>query len=81
VRFDESATLLKSGRMAEWARFSQALALRAAGQYLLAIAMLDTFIQSYPTSVDLDRAKFVHALILTENLQQHDVPWRSFSSF
>ncbi|RPH96684.1 hypothetical protein EHM69_00610 [candidate division KSB1 bacterium] len=70
VRFDEAATLLKSGKLAEWARYSQAIALRNAGQFAAAVSVLDTFITLYTESVDLDRAKYLRAIIRTEDL--HD---------
>jgi tetratricopeptide (TPR) repeat protein len=71
VRFDESANLLKSGKLAEWARFSEALALRSDGRPQVAIAVLDTFIQNYPESVDLDRAKYTQAVIRMEDLKDN----------
>lgn len=81
VRFEESANLLKSGKLAEWARFAQALALRGSGKPQLAIAVLDTFIQSYPESVDLDRAKYVKAVIRMEDLQENTVALEEFQKF
>ena len=81
VRFEESANLLKSGRMAEWARFSQALALRNAGRSLLAIAVLDTFLQNYPESVDLDRAKYTQALIRMEDLHDNATALKELQQF
>ncbi len=81
VRFDESANFLKSGKLAEWARFSQALALRSSGKPQLAIAVLDTFIQSYPESVDLDRAKYIKAVIRMEDLQENTVALEEFQKF
>lgn len=68
LRFDEAANLLKFGKLAEWARFAQAVALRSARQPQAALAVLDTFILSYRESVDLDRAKYLRALILADDL-------------
>ena len=70
VRFDSSAALLKTGKMAEWARYSEALSLRAAKQPQRAIAVLDTFVANYAESVDLDRAEYTRAVIRMEDL--HD---------
>lgn len=81
VRFSESAGLLKSGRMAEWARFSQAMALRNSGKPQAAIAVLDTFILNYPESVDLDRAKYTQALIRMEDLHDHATALQEFQQF
>lgn len=71
VRFDEAANLLKFGKLAEWARFSQAMALRNSRQPQAALAVLDTFIIAYRASVDLDRAKFLRALILADDLHNN----------
>jgi TolA-binding protein len=81
VRFSESADLVKSGRLAEWARFLQALALRSAGKPQLAIAVLDTFLQNYPESVDLDRAKYIQALIRMEDLHDNATALQEFQQF
>jgi outer membrane protein assembly factor BamD (BamD/ComL family) len=70
ARFDEAANLLKDGRLAEWARYSQAVALRSCGRPQAAVAVLDTFVERYTESVDLDRAKYLRALIRMEDL--HD---------
>jgi len=70
ARFDEAANLLKDGRLAEWARYSQAVALRNCSRPQAAVAVLDTFIARYTESVDLDRAKYLRALIRMEDL--HD---------
>jgi outer membrane protein assembly factor BamD (BamD/ComL family) len=67
--------------MAEWARFSQAVALRSAAQPLLAIAVLDTFLQNYPESVDLDRAKYTQAVIRMEDLHDHATALKEFQQF
>lgn len=69
-RFAEAADLLKEGRLAEWARYAEAVALRAGGRPRDAITVLDTFLVHYPTSVDVDRAEYLRALIRTEDL--HD---------
>jgi len=70
ARFDEAATLLKDGRLAEWARYSEALALRNCSRPQEAITVLDSFIARFTGSVDLDRAKYLRALIRMEDL--HD---------
>jgi len=69
-RFSESASLLKTGKLAEWALYSQAMSLRGAGQSERAVAVLDSFIVKYRESVDLDRAKYTRAVILMDDL--HD---------
>ncbi len=69
-QFAEAADLLKEGRLAEWARYAEAVALRRSGRPREAIAVLDTFVTHYPLSVDLDRAEYTRALIRTEDL--HD---------
>ena len=81
ARFDESADLLKSGRLAEWARFSEAISWRSADRPELAIAVLDTFIQNYSTSVDLDRAKYLQAVIRMEDLNDRTAALQEFQQF
>ena len=81
VRFDESATLLKSGKLAQWARFAEAIALRSAGKPQDAIAVLDSFIVNYPESVDLDRAQYTHALIKMEDLNDRTAALQEFQQF
>jgi tetratricopeptide (TPR) repeat protein len=66
--FAEAAGMLQYGKLAEWSRFQQALALRHGGQPQAAIAVLDTFIADFPGSVDLDRAEYTQALIRVEDL-------------
>ena len=70
LKFAQAADLVKEGRLAEWARYAQAVALRRSGQPRAAIAVLDTFIVHYGASVDLDRAQYTRAIIRTEDL--HD---------
>lgn len=67
--FSVAAGLLKYGKMAEWSRFQQAIALRQAGQPEAAISVLDTFITNYPESVDLDRAEYTQAVIRADDLK------------
>lgn len=69
-RFSESAGLLKFGKLAEWALFSQALSLRECGRAAQAVTALDSFIVKFRESVDLDRAKYTRAVILMDDL--HD---------
>jgi len=66
--FSIAAGMLKSGQMAEWARFQQAIALRQANRPDAAIAVLDTFITDYPESVNLDRAKYIQAVIKVDDM-------------
>jgi tetratricopeptide (TPR) repeat protein len=80
-KFDEAANLLKEGRLAEWARFSQAKSLRAIGQAQLAIAALDTFVADYPESVDLDRAVYTRAVIRMEDLHDDKTALAEFQQF
>jgi tetratricopeptide (TPR) repeat protein len=70
VQFSVAADLVKEGRLAEWARYAQAEALRGLGKPNEAIAALDSFIARYPESVDFDRAEYTRAIIRTEDL--HD---------
>lgn len=81
VRFDEAANLLKNGKLAEWARFSQALALRNSGQPQAAVVVLDTFIARYTESVDLDRAQYTRALIRMEDLHDDAGALSEFKEF
>ncbi|MDD5089249.1 MAG: tetratricopeptide repeat protein [bacterium] len=80
-RFSESAGLLKFGKLAEWALFSQALALRECGRALEAVAALDTFIVKYRESVDLDRAKYTRAVILMDDLQDNEAALSELEQF
>jgi outer membrane protein assembly factor BamD (BamD/ComL family) len=66
--FSQAAALIKEGKVAEWCRYQEAMAYRAAGKPQEAIATLDSFITAYPTSVDLDRAIYNRALIQLEDL-------------
>lgn len=81
VRFDEAANLIKYGKLAEWARFSQAMALRASGAPQTAVAVLDSFVVRYPESVDLDRAKYTRALIRMEDLHDDAGALAEFKEF
>lgn len=71
-KYGEAASLLKYGRLAEWSRISEAEALRESGQPERAIASLDTFVLSFPESVDLPRVKYMMAVITLEDLHQED---------
>jgi tetratricopeptide (TPR) repeat protein len=80
-KYDEAASLLKTGRLAEWARYSEALALRAAGKPLQAIAVLDTFVATFTESVDLDRAKYTRAVIRMDDLHDRAGALTDFQNF
>jgi outer membrane protein assembly factor BamD (BamD/ComL family) len=56
--------------LAEWSRLQQALSLRELGQPEAAIAALDTFLTSFPQSVDVPRVRFYQIVIRMEDL--HD---------
>lgn len=71
-KYGEAASQLKYGRLAEWSRISEAVALRELGKPNEAMAALDTFIVSFPESMDLPRAKYLQAVITLEDLQQQD---------
>jgi tetratricopeptide (TPR) repeat protein len=81
ARFDEAANLLKDGRLAEWARYSEAVSLRNCGRPQEAVAVLDTFIARYTESVDLDRAQYMHALIRMEDLHDDSGALSEFKEF
>ncbi len=81
VRFAESADLLKAGKMAEWARYSQAIALRESQQPQAAVAALDSFIVNYRESVDLDRAKYMRAVILMDDLHEDKLALAELQQF
>ena len=81
VRFAEAAGLIKIGRLAEWARFSEAIAWRSAKEPQLAIMVLDTFILNHPESVDLDRAKYTQAVIRMEDLDDRATALKDFQQF
>ncbi len=81
ARFDETASLLKTGKLAEHCRFMSALALRGAGAFTAAVAMLDTFVASYSGSADLDRAKYYRALIKMEDLKDFAGAKQEFEQF
>jgi tetratricopeptide (TPR) repeat protein len=80
-RYDSAAGLLKTGKLAEWSRYSEALALRDSKQPQRAIAVLDTFIANYPESVDLDRAEYMHAVIRMEDLHDDKGALTEFENF
>ncbi len=81
VKYDSAAGLLKTGKLAEWARYSQALALRDSKQPQRAIAVLDTFIAHYPVSVDVDRAEYMRAVIRMEDLHDDKTALTEFQNF
>ncbi|MBU0508772.1 tetratricopeptide repeat protein [bacterium] len=81
ARYEESASLLKFGKLAEWARYSQALALRDAGRPAESVAVLDTFIVTYRQSVDLDRAKYTRAVILMDDLARYEAARAELEQF
>jgi tetratricopeptide (TPR) repeat protein len=80
-KYQEAADLLKSGRLAEWARFAQALALRDAGKPQQAIAVLDSFVATFTESVDLDRAKYTRAVIRMDDLHDRQGALTEFQNF
>jgi outer membrane protein assembly factor BamD (BamD/ComL family) len=79
--FATAADLLKSSKVAQWCRYQQALALRAAGKPSEAVAVLDTFITSYPTSVDLDRSVYMRAVIQLEDLNEDAAALEALQKF
>jgi tetratricopeptide (TPR) repeat protein len=81
ARYAESAELVKSGKLAEYCRFQEALSLRKAGAYTSAVAVLDTFIVNYASSVDLDLAKYTRALIKMEDLKDLAGAKQEFEQF
>lgn len=72
TKFGEAASLLNYGRLAEWCRMSEAEALRESGKPTEAISALDKFVESFPESADLPRAKYLQAVITLEDLKQDD---------
>ncbi|MCB9357430.1 MAG: tetratricopeptide repeat protein [Calditrichaeota bacterium] len=80
-KYGEAASLLKYGRLAEWSRISEAEALRSSNQPENALAALDTFVVSFPESVDLPRAKYLQAVITLEDLQQESKALEMFQSY
>ena len=79
--YETAADLLKSSKVAEWCRYQQALALRADGKPNEAVAVLDTFIASYPTSVDLDRSVYMRAVIRLEDLNEDAAALEALQKF
>jgi outer membrane protein assembly factor BamD (BamD/ComL family) len=79
--FSNAAGLVKTGKVAEWCRFQQAMALRAAGKPTEAIAVLDTFIITYTNSVDLDRSVYLRTVIRQEDLNEDSGALEAFQKF
>ncbi|HEY3295533.1 MAG TPA: tetratricopeptide repeat protein [bacterium] len=80
-KYDSAASLAKTGKLAEWARYSQALTLRDARQPQRAVAVLDTFIANFPESVDVDRAEYMRAVIRMEDLHDDKTALTEFQNF
>lgn len=81
VRYAEAVELLKSGKLAEYCLYQEAVALRRAGAFTSAVAVLDTFVANYATSVDLDLAKYTRALIKMEDLNDLAGAKQEFEQF
>jgi len=81
IKYDSAATLLKTGKMAEYARYAEALSLRDARQPQRAITALDTFVANYPESVDLDRAEYMRAVIRMEDMHDDKTALTEFQNF
>jgi outer membrane protein assembly factor BamD (BamD/ComL family) len=71
ARYGEAAGLIKSGKLAQYCRYFEAVSWRKAGAFSVAVAVLDSFALNYPESVDLDRAKYLRALIKLEDLKEY----------
>ncbi len=67
--FERAVKLARRGRLAEWGRYQQAVALRKAGNAGASIRTLEQFVEDFPESRDIDRAIFLMGLVQEEDLQ------------
>jgi tetratricopeptide (TPR) repeat protein len=81
ARYAEAVQLMKSGKLAEYCLLQEANALRRAGAFTAAVAVLDTFVLNYAESVDLDQAAYTRALIKMEDLKDLGGAKQEFEQF
>lgn len=67
-QFERTGKLARRGRLAEWGRYLQAVALRRADEGEAAAEVLGSFIADFPESRDVDRAIFLLAQVQEEDL-------------
>ncbi len=81
TRYHEAVDLVKSGKLAEYCLFMEAMSLRRLGAYTAAVGALDTFAAHFGESTDLDRAKYFRALIRMEDLKDDATARQEFEQF
>jgi tetratricopeptide (TPR) repeat protein len=67
--FERAVDLARRGRLAEWGRYLQAVALRKAGKAEASVRTLEQFVEGFPESRDIDRAIFLMGQVQEEDLQ------------